>query len=208
VQRTIAWVVMLGAVSTSRAATIATEAPPAPEVSAASIDDDPPRDIVLGRFLFEPYVVTTESGRSAGGRFGIDMVNASGEGATRLAGGIRFLLGGDGAGGFGPEGQIMVGGARALGSRAVVALVAPLGFTVNTEGKKLSPHAYAGIEGIGAAGPFEAAAGVSNRGARARVGFIRRGRELGFSVGVDWQRDGDTELFGVYVATTSGVMPD
>jgi hypothetical protein len=55
-----------------------------------------------------------------------------------------------------------------------------------------------GIRGL------ELAAGISNRGARARIGVVRPGKEVGWGVGVDWQRDGAYDLVGVYFATTAG----
>jgi len=194
------------AADATAAATVATDepsaSPPGPVVVRPSRDDDPPHEIVLGRLLVEPYRVSVlGGGRHGGGRIGIDMVAANGEQATRLAGGIRLMLGGDSALAFGPEGQFLIGIARTIGSRAVVALVAPLGFTINGD---FTLHGYAGLEGVGAVGPVEVAAGLSNRGARVRIGFVRAGKDAGFGLGLDWQRDRDGELVGIYLASTPG----
>jgi hypothetical protein len=221
VRRLIAFVIA-GVPVSSNAATIATDEAPAPApvaIADARIDTaheaDVPRDIVIGRFFFEPYMVTVGSRSHKGGRFGIDMVGASGDGPTRLAGGIRFLLGGDGGAAIGPEGQLQIGVAHAIADRAVVALVAPLGFMIGGGDGSFEPRGYAGIEGVAALGRFdrdhgpsvkgvEIAAGISTRGARARLGIVRPGKEMGFGFGVDWQRDGDTELFGLYLASVAG----
>lgn len=209
----------------ARAATIATDATPATNAAATTIaidttrttshEVDPPREVMLGRFLYEPYMVTSDAGeRHLGGRFGIDMLAANGDGATKFGGGIRFTLGGDGAAAFGTEGQLLLGVVRTIRDRAAVSLVAPLGFTLGGGGDDFAAHGYVGVEGIAAIGRFaergpgvrgvELAAGVSNRGARARVGLVRPGKEVGWGVGVDWQRDGAYDLLGVYFATTAG----
>ena len=213
-------------VVTDPAVTIATDAPvataPSIAVSSTSVEADPPREVFFGRFLYEPYMVSggamtgsTASERHLGGRFGIDMLAANGDGATKLGGGIRFTLGGDGAGAFGTEGQLLLGVVRTISDRAAVALVAPLGFTLGGGNNDFGPHGYAGIEGIAAVGRFareqgpsvrgvELAAGISNRGTRARAGIVRPGKEVGWGLGVDWQRDGAYDLVGVYFATTAG----
>jgi hypothetical protein len=196
-------------------ATIATDAPP-PATVATRYTPDPPHDIMLGRFLYEPYMVTNArtGERNMGGRFGADMIAANGDGATKLGGGIRFTLGGDGAAAFGTEGQLLIGVTRTISDRAAVALVAPLGFSLGG-GDNFGAHGYAGIEGVAAVGHFareqgpgvrgvELAAGISNRGARARVGIVRPGKEVGWGLGVDWQREGTYDLLGVYFATTAG----
>jgi hypothetical protein len=192
------------------ATTIATDA-----TWVTSREADPPREVMLGRFLYEPYMVTSPGGRNLGGRFGVDMIAATGDGATKLGGGIRFTLGGDGAGAFGTEGQLLLGVVRTISDRAAVSLVAPLGFSLGGGGDDFAPHGYVGLEGIAAVGRFarergpgvrgvELAAGISNRGARARVGLVRPGKDVGWGLGVDWQRDGSYDLLGVYFATTAG----
>lgn len=200
------------------AAVIATDAPPAAQTTEASREATTataPHDVMLGRFLYQPYMVTHGSERSFGGRFGTDMFMAGGDGATKFGGGIRFTLGGDGAGAFGTEGQMLFGVVRTIRDRAAVALVVPLGFTLGPADGRMGAHGYAGIEGIAAIGRFareqgpsvrgiEVAAGISNRGARARVGYVHPRREVGWGVGVDWQRDGAYDLLGVYFATTAG----
>jgi len=209
----------------ARAATIATDAPStAPNATTVASDapPDPPHEVFFGRFLYEPYMVSggamtgsAASERHLGGRFGVDMLVAATEGATKFGGGIRFTLGGDGAGAFGTEGQLMLGVVRTISDRAAVALVTPLGFTLGGGNNDFGPHGYAGIEGVAAVGRFvreqgpgirglELAAGISNRGARARIGVVRPGKEVGWGVGVDWQRDGAYDLVGVYFATTAG----
>jgi hypothetical protein len=197
---------------TSHAATIATDvpAPAADVVSPADHEPSPPRDIIVGRFMFEPYTASVRGERHTGARFGIDMLLASGDKPTRFASGIRFLLGGDGGMASGPEGQLQLGVAHAISDRAVVALVTPLGFFIG--GGEFTAHGYIGVEGVAALGHFaheressvrgiEVAAGISTRGARARIGIARPGKEMGFGFGVDWQRDGDAELIGIYIAS-------
>jgi hypothetical protein len=205
------------AVFLAMAAVIATDvaAPASTPTSAASHEASPPHDVVLGRFLYEPYTVWGADEPHYGGRFGIDLVAANGDGATKIGGGIRFTLGGDGAGAFGTEGQLLIGVVRTISDRAAVALVAPLGFTLGGGDGKFGAQPYGGLEGIAAVGRFahedgpairgvELAAGVSNRGARARIGIVRPGKDVGFGFGFDWQRDGAYDLVGIYFATTAG----
>ncbi len=195
------------------ATTIAIDAPPPPDTAATSIASsaDAPRDIVLGIVSLDVLVSERGGEHHVGGRIGVDMLGASGRGATRVAGGIRLLLGA--ASGFGPEGQLQLGVAHALHDRAVVALVAPVGFTFS--GPDLSARGYVGLAGIAALGQrgrsggferfgVELAAELSNRGPRARLGVARGGKDVGFGIGVMWQRDGDSELFGLYLAETAG----
>lgn len=213
----------------ARAATIATDAPASPSTTAAPVattttttiaaqpsdEADPPHDVMLGRMLYEPYTVSGGGERHLGGRFGVEMVAGNGDGATKVGGGIRFTLGGDGASAFGTEGQLLLGVVRTISDRAAVALVAPLGFSLGGGGDNFGPHGYAGIEGIAAIGRFareqgpavrgvELAAGISNRGARARIGIVRPGKDVGWGLGVDWQRENAYDLVGVYFATTAG----
>jgi len=193
--------------------TIAVDAAPPPDTAATtkSSPADAPRDIVLGIVSLDVLVSERGGEHHVGGRIGVDMVGASGRGATRLAGGFRMLLGG--VSGFGPEGQLQLGVAHALHDRAVVALVAPLGFTFS--GPDLSVRGYAGLAGIAALGQrgrgggferfgVEIAAELSNRGPRARIGVAHGGKDIGFGVGLVWQRDGDAQLFGLYLAETAG----
>lgn len=194
------------------AATIAIDAPPPPvEPPPIPTHFPAPRTIILGILSIDALVSERGGEHHAGGRIGVDMLGASGKGATRPVGGIRMLLGG--VSGFGPEGQIQLGVAHALHDRAVVALVAPLGFTFS--GPDLSVRGYAGIAGVAALGErgrgggferfgVELAAELSNRGPRARIGIARGGKDVGFGVGVMWQRDGDAQLFGLYLAETAG----
>jgi hypothetical protein len=222
---TAATTVAIDAPPPTNAATIAIDKTPPTNAAATtvaedttrtmSVERDAPREVMLGRFLYEPYMVTSPGQRNLGGRFGVDMVGANGDGATKLGGGIRFTLGGDGAGAFGTEGQLLLGVVRTISDRAAVSLVAPLGFSLGGGGDDFAPHGYVGVEGIAAVGRFareqgpgvrgvELAAGISNRGARARVGLVRPGKEVGWGLGVDWQRDGAYDLLGVYFATTAG----
>ncbi len=140
-----------------------------------------------------------------GGRFGVDMQVASGRRATRLASGIRLLLGGDGGGHYGPEGALSIGVAHALDADTVASLVVPLGFAMTFDGPPaLGVHGVYGLEGAMLARGLDLGAGISNRGYRGRAGFVHRGRESGFGVGVEWQRDAGIDLLGVYVASTPG----
>lgn len=198
----------------ARATTIATDAPPAEaliDVKPLPTTQPAPRDIVLGIFSLDVLVSSRGDDHHAGGRVGVDMLSARGDNPTRLAGGIRFLFGG--VSGFGPEGQLLLGVAHAIDDRAVVALVAPLGFTFS--GADFSPHGYVGIEGVAALGRrargggfenlgVELAAEISNHGPRARIGVAKGGKEIGFGVGLLWQRDGESQLFGLYLAETAG----
>ena len=193
--------------------TIAIDATQLPDTAATTIaiSADAPRDIVLGIVSLDVLVSEQGGEYHAGGRVGVDMLAASGRGATRLAGGIRMMLGG--ASGFRPEGQLQLGVAHALHDRAVVALVAPLGFTFS--GPDLSARGYVGLAGMAALGQrgrgggferfgAELAVELSNRGPRARFGVAHGGKEVGFGVGLLWQRDGDAQLFGLYLAETAG----
>lgn len=186
------------------AATIATDAPP-PTTAPA------PDHVVLGLVSLDVLVSERDGDRRAGGRIGMDMVSASGRGATRVAGGLRMLLGG--VSGFGPEVQLQLGVAHALSDRAVVALVAPLGCTVS--GADFDVRGYAGLAGIAALGKrargggfdrfgVELAAEVSNVGPRARIGIAHGGKDIGVGIGLLWQRNDDAQMFGVYFAETAG----
>lgn len=189
------------------ATTIATDVPlvAAPSASPA------PHDIVLGIFSLDALTSERDGERHAGGRIGIDMLGASGTGATRIAGGIRLVLGG--VSGFGPEGQVQLGVAHALNDRAVVALVTPLGFAFS--GADFDIRGYAGLAGIAALGErgrgggfkrlgVELAAELSNLGPRARVGIAHGGKDVGIGLGLLWQRNDDAQMFGLYLAETAG----
>jgi len=190
------------------AATIATDVPPIVDTSPSPA----PRDIVLGIFSIDALMsVTSDGERHVGGRIGVDMLGATGNGATRLAGGIRLLLGGVSS--IGPEGQILLGVAHALHDRAVVALVAPLGFAFS--GADFAVRGYAGLSGIAALGErgrgggfkrlgVELAAELSNLGPRARIGIAHGGADVGIGVGLLWQRNDDAQMFGLYLAETAG----
>jgi hypothetical protein len=182
---------------------IATDAPAtsiATDAPAAAIAADSPaplahqpeleHDATFGRFLFEPY---KSSHGTYGVRFGADMLGTQGRGTTRLASGMRFTLG------TLVEFQFAIGVARVVADDTCVMLVAPLGGTL---GMDFDPRGYAGLEGVVASPHLEVGAGVSLEGARAHAGLIRPGRETGIGFGVDWLRERDADMIGVYFATT------
>lgn len=198
--------------------TIATTPPATTSASSSTTptyEAEAPHEVMLGRFMIEPYSVSSATGRNNGFRFGTDMMAAVGDGPTRMVGGLRFFLGGDGASRFGTEGQLQIGVAHMIRDRAAVALVAPLGFSLGGGHDHFEPHGYAGIEGVAAIGRFareqgpgvrgiEMAAGIYNRGRRARIGWAFPGRSGGVGIGVDWQREDDAELIGIYIASVPG----
>jgi hypothetical protein len=197
------------------AAVIATDvaAPASTPISVASHEASPPRVVMVGRFMLEPYMVSAGGEKHGGARFGSEMIIAAGEGSTRLASGLRFLIGSDGAGAFGTEGQLQVGVAHLIGDRALFALVAPLGFSLGGGNEEFAPRGYAGLEAVAAIGRLtdrapglrgvELSSGISTCGPRARVGLAWAGKKMVFGTGVSWQRDADAELYGLYFAATA-----
>lgn len=188
---------------------VATSEPPpaiASTVSTVRAEESAPHDLAWGRLAFEPFMTSSPDGaHHKGGRFGLDMLVASGDHATKLTSGIRLLLGGDGGGHFGPEGALSIGVAHALGAETVAALVVPLGFAMTFDGpEELGVHGVVGLEGAMLARGVELGAGLSNRGYRGHAGIVRRGRESGFGLGLEWQRDAGIDLVGLYIASTPG----
>lgn len=202
---------MIGQMSTMQVAI--SEPPPATiaasvttAAATSSWHDSAPRDLAWGRLAFEPFMTSAPDGEQhKGGRFGVDMLVATGDRPTRLASGIRLLLGGDGGGHFGPEGALSIGVAHAFDADTVASLVVPFGFAMTFDGpEELGVHGVYGLEGSMLARGLDLGAGISNRGYRGHAGYARRGRESGFGVGIEWQRDAGIDLLGVYVASTPG----